>query len=56
VTIWSAGQGVELIDDIPTTAELIKRLRREYVAACDTPSYADVARLVDQAFDAKSVD
>ena len=56
VTIWSAGQGVELIDDIPTTAELINRLRREYVAACDTPSYADVARLVDQVLDAKSVD
>lgn len=56
VTIWSAGQGVELIDDIPTTAELINRLRREYVTACDTPSYAYVARLIDQALDAKSVD
>jgi nitronate monooxygenase len=37
-------------------SDLVARLRREYVAACDTPSYADVARLVDQALDAKSVD
>jgi nitronate monooxygenase len=56
VTIWSAGQGVELIDDIPTVAELIRRLRREYVAACEGPSYADVARLVDEVLDAKPVD
>lgn len=55
VTIWSAGQGVELIDDIPTAAELIRRLRREYVAACEEPSYADVARLVDEVLDAKPV-
>jgi nitronate monooxygenase len=47
--IWSAGQGIELISDIPSTAELILRLRREYVAACQVPDMADVARLVDEA-------
>jgi len=31
--IWSAGQGVGQIDDIPSTAELVERLRREYDAA-----------------------
>lgn len=51
--LWSAGQGIDLIDDTPTIAELVLRLRREYVAACEAPSYADVARLVDQALDAK---
>ena len=47
--IWSAGQGIELISDIPSVADLILRLRREYVAACETPDMADVARLVDRA-------
>lgn len=32
--IWSAGQGVGLIDDIPSTAELCARLAREYAEAC----------------------
>jgi nitronate monooxygenase len=36
--LWSAGQGVDLINDIPSVAELVRRLRREYVAACETPS------------------
>ena len=54
--LWSAGQGIDLIDDVPPMAELVARLRREYVAACETPSYADVARLVDQALDAKPTD
>ena len=54
--LWSAGQGIDLIDDVPTIAALVSRLRREYVAACDAPSFADVARLVDQALDAKAVD
>jgi nitronate monooxygenase len=53
VTIWSAGQGVELIDDIPPASELIRRLRREYVDACEVPDMADVARLIDQASDSK---
>lgn len=50
--LWSAGQGIDLIDDTPTVADLVLRLRREYVAACETPGYAEVARLVDQALDA----
>ncbi|MGY4304525.1 nitronate monooxygenase [Bradyrhizobium sp. USDA 4369] len=32
--VWSAGQGVGLIDDIPTVSELVTRLRREYDEAC----------------------
>ncbi|RYE04474.1 MAG: nitronate monooxygenase [Sphingomonadales bacterium] len=36
--LWSAGQGVELIRDIPTVAELVDRLRAEYVAAARAPS------------------
>lgn len=51
-TVWSAGQGIEIIHDIPPVAELVLRLRREYVAACEVPSMAEVARLVDQAGDA----
>jgi len=46
--LWSAGQGMDLIDDIPSVAELVGRLRREYVAACQTPDMADVAGLVDE--------
>jgi len=48
VNLWSAGQGIDLIHDIPTVAELVRRLRREYVAACEIPDMADVARLVDR--------
>jgi nitronate monooxygenase len=44
VNMWSAGQGINLIDDIPTVADLVDRLKQEYVAACDLPSMADVAR------------
>ncbi|WP_123026796.1 NAD(P)H-dependent flavin oxidoreductase [Mycolicibacterium stellerae] len=47
--VWSAGQGIDLIDDVPTVSELVSRLREEYVAACDTPDMADAARLVDEA-------
>jgi nitronate monooxygenase len=46
--LWSAGQGVDLIEDIPPVAELIAQLRRQYVAACNVPDMADVARLVDR--------
>ncbi len=49
--LWSAGQGIDLIHDIPSVAELVRRLRREYVAACAIPHMADVARLVDEASD-----
>ncbi|MBD5802672.1 Nitronate monooxygenase [Azoarcus sp. Aa7] len=31
--VWSAGQGIGTIHDVPTVAELIARLRREYSAA-----------------------
>jgi nitronate monooxygenase len=31
--IWGAGQGVGLMDDVPTTAEMVERLKREYDAA-----------------------
>ena len=47
--LWSAGQGVDLITDIPTVAELVTRLRREYVAACEVADMADVARLAETA-------
>jgi len=43
--LWSAGQGVELIHDIPPVAELVRRLRAEYVAACEIPSMVAAARL-----------
>jgi nitronate monooxygenase len=39
--IWGAGQGVGLMDDVPTVAELVERLKAEYDAArvriCGTP-------------------
>jgi nitronate monooxygenase len=47
--VWSAGQGIELIDDIPDVATLITRLRREYIQACAVPDMADAARLAEQA-------
>ncbi|MGJ9418531.1 NAD(P)H-dependent flavin oxidoreductase [Massilia sp. CMS3.1] len=31
--IWGAGQGVGLMHDVPTVAEMVERLRREYDAA-----------------------
>ncbi len=36
--VWSAGQGAALIDDIPSVAELVARLREEYAAACAVPA------------------
>jgi nitronate monooxygenase len=38
--LWSAGHGVALIDDIPSVAVLVERLRAEYEAACAIPSFA----------------
>jgi nitronate monooxygenase len=35
-TIWSAGHGVSAIDDVPSTKELIDRLRAELVEAMET--------------------
>jgi len=42
--LWSAGQGIDLIEDVPAVAELVRRLRAEYVAACEAPSLVDAAR------------
>jgi nitronate monooxygenase len=42
--IWSGGQGISLIDDIPSVAQLVRRLQREYVEACRRPDMADAAR------------
>ena len=49
--IWSAGQGIGLIDDIPTVAELVRRLQRQYVAACEQPSLVAQARAALDALD-----
>ncbi len=43
-TVWSAGQGIGLINDIPSVAELVARLQAEYVAACSVPDMANTAR------------
>ena len=43
--VWSAGQGIDVIDDIPTVAQLVRRLREEYVAACATPSMTEAASI-----------
>jgi nitronate monooxygenase len=49
---WSAGQSIDLIEDIPSVAELCRRLRREYIAACEVPDMAEVARFADAALSA----
>ncbi len=41
--IWSGGQGIGLIDDIPGAEELVARLQAEYVAACAVPDMAAAA-------------
>jgi nitronate monooxygenase len=46
--LWSAGQGVDLIHDIPAVGELVAQLRCEYVAACQVSDMAEAARLVDR--------
>jgi len=33
-TVWSAGQGAGAVHDIPSTADLVRRLRDEYAEAC----------------------
>ena len=42
--IWSGGQGLGLIHDIPGVAELVRRLQEEYVAACALSDMAAAAR------------
>lgn len=51
VNLWSAGQGIDLIKDIPTVAELVSRLRQEYIAACSVATMEQAARLAEQAMD-----
>lgn len=47
--LWSAGQGIELIDDIPTAAEVCHRLALEYRTACATPTRESaIERLLDE--------
>jgi nitronate monooxygenase len=41
--VWSAGQGIGLVQDIPPVAELVRRLQAQYVAACATPDMAEAA-------------
>lgn len=43
-TVWSAGQGIGLINDIPSVAELVQRLQEEYIAACVLPDMAWAAK------------
>jgi nitronate monooxygenase len=47
--IWSAGQGVGTIDDIPSVAELVARLRREYDDALSQMAARHAARAHAQA-------
>ena len=46
--MWSAGQGVGSIDDVPSTAELCARLIREYHDAIGEAA-AEIARKTDAA-------
>ncbi len=46
--IWSGGQGTGLIGDVPATADLVRRLREEYVAACAIPDMAAAARAAER--------
>lgn len=45
--VWSAGQGVALIDDVPSAGEVIARLRREYLRACGQPDFAKRAKAAE---------
>ncbi len=49
--IWSGGQGIGLIHDIPTVADLVHRLQQEYIDACakqDMSAAAKAALVLDQ--------
>ena len=35
--VWSAGQGIGSIRDVPGVAELVERMRREYAEASSAP-------------------
>jgi len=53
-TVWSAGQGIGLIDDIPSVADLVRRLQSEYVAACSIPDMSASAKAALQLEEARS--
>ena len=42
--LWSAGQGIDLIDDVPSVAGLVHRLLAGSVAACATHSFVEAPR------------
>ena len=46
--IWSAGQGIGLINDLPSVAELVTRLQSEYLAACAVPDMSAATRAAQQ--------
>ena len=37
--VWSAGQGVGAVRNIEPVAEVVRRLKREYDAACNLPRF-----------------
>lgn len=43
--VWSGGQGIQLIHDIPSVAELVQRLQHEYIAACAIPDMSAAAKV-----------
>lgn len=47
--VWSAGQGVAIINDLPSTAELVARLRVEYLGAVALSASAALTRLSEPA-------
>lgn len=46
--VWSGGQGIGLIHDIPSVAELVERLTQEYDAACAIPPSRKTTPSVEQ--------
>jgi len=42
--IWSAGQGIGLIPDLPSVADLVRQLQAEYLAACRIPDMAEAVQ------------
>jgi nitronate monooxygenase len=42
--IWSGGQGIGLIHDLPPVADLVRRLQEEYLAACSVPDMSEAVR------------
>jgi nitronate monooxygenase len=48
--VWSAGQGIGSIHDVPTVAELVERMRQEYAEAAALPAvFADPAAAAGRA-------